>query len=634
MSPRLIIEQLARTRFDGVYEKLEFTEGVNAIVGPQNAGKSTWLRMLDYIMGDDSSPNLKFDDTVVRKYRSINALMRIGGVTIELERSWKDEGTRSQTFLNGDRIRVDEVQLLFLKLLEIPLLRFPQGNIFTSDRTWPTLGWRSLLRHVYRRQDHWSDLIPQQPESEQHACILQFLGLAEYLFSSDLSELTDKRKRLANLSARQGYFTEILQKLVPSLMDDEDLAQEVSIQSIKRAIDRIDGSIGGLVAERSQLVAGLREKSHMPMDRLNGVLEERAAALARRDVGNREIVQTEARINELKRYQSNLARELVRLDRTDAASSILEDLRVTHCPACDQSVDVRPRHADSCFLCGQVTLETELTKDAAARRLKFERDQITAELVEAGDLISVTESELQAKTVAAAENDQRLEEIGQALRPFQASISAIVPEEIALIDQQIGALNARKQTIDALRGPIEASADLDDEMLVLKDQIAELEDSVAKREENVNFELANKRIGEGFNSYLNSIRNADSATWTKTGDVSASISERRTQLSIAGRPAKPQLGGTLTIYFLFAYHFALLNLSRYKDCHYPGLTVLDFYPDIAKETALSDRLHLVLAPFVRLSQDSTIEPIQVITTSRALPKRPHINYINLTEVWR
>jgi hypothetical protein len=42
---------------------------------------------------------------------------------------------------------------------------------------------------------------------------------------------------------------------------------------------------------------------------------------------------------------------------------------------------------------------------------------------------------------------------------------------------------------------------------------------------------------------------------------------------------------------------------------YPGLTVLDFYPDIAKESSLGTRLHLVLSPFVELSQDKTIEPI-------------------------
>jgi ABC-type enterochelin transport system ATPase subunit len=88
MSPRLIIEQLARTKSDGEIEKLEFTEGVNAIVGPQNTGKSTWLRMLDFLMADDGSPNMKFDQALVLKYRAVSALMRLSDTTVELERTW------------------------------------------------------------------------------------------------------------------------------------------------------------------------------------------------------------------------------------------------------------------------------------------------------------------------------------------------------------------------------------------------------------------------------------------------------------------------------------------------------------------------------------------------------------------
>ena len=634
MSSRLIIEQLARTKSDGEVEKLEFTEGVNAIVGPQNTGKSTWLRMLDFLMGDDGSPNVKFDETLVFKYRAVSALIRLGNSTVELERMWSEDGARSSFSLNGDRIRAEDVQQFLMSSLKIPLLRYPQGNIYASERTWPTLGWRSLLRHIYRRQDYWSDLVPQQPESEQHACMLQFLGLAENLFSSDLSLLNDKRKRLAHLETRKEYFTELLQRLVPGLMDDEELAKDISPQTMEEAAERIESELGQLVAERTRFVRRLHDQSQLPSDRLTALLEERTSTLNSRDAKQRELFTIQGRLSELEQYKTSLSRELVRLDRTDVAANVLEDLKVTHCPACDQSVEARPRSSDSCFLCGQLTLETEASRETAARRLGFERGQIGAELVEAEELISVTQQELRQNTSAVAEDERRLRAVEHSLRPFQASLSAVVPEEVALIDQRIGALNARRQTIEALQGPLRTSDELTTEISLLKAEIKELESSVAKHESKVDFEKAGVRLDEGFNTYLNTIRLADERSWTKTGEVSASVSERRTQLSIGGRPAKPQLGGTLTIYFLFAYHYALLNLTRYSDCHYPGLTILDFYPDIARETALSDRLHLVLSPFVQLSLDVGIEPVQVIATSRALPKRPHINYIYLTETWR
>jgi hypothetical protein len=635
MSKRLIIEQIARTKADGSIEKLEFTDGVNAIVGPQNTGKSTWLRMLDFLMADDGTPKGNFDEVLVEKYQAISSLMRFGNSVVEVERTWGGDGTRSQMLLNGDRIRIEDAQNVFLEALNIPGLRYPQGNIYASDRTWPTLGWRSLLRHIYRRQDFWSELVPRQPDSEQHACMLQFLGLAEHLFSADLSLLTDKKKRLAQLETRREQFKELLRKLMPELMDeaDADLAKDVTPQSISEASARIEGEINDLVAERANLVSQIRTQSQPQATRLDAIFAERSATQNTRDAVRKELSSIHSRLSELEQYKGGLDREVVRLDRTDAAASILEDLKVTHCPACDQSVEGRARVTHNCFLCGQPTADIEASAEAAARRLKFERDQITAERAEADELLAVARQELRQKTTAVSEAERRLHEIEQALRPFQASASAMVPEELALIDQRIGELNARRQTIEAFHGPLEMSEKLSAEITDLQAEIGELESRVAKNETKLDFDQAGERLSDGFNKYLDTIRTRDPSTWTATGDVTALVSERRTQLSIGGRSAR-KLGGTLTIYFLFAYHYALLNLSRYPDCHYPGLTILDFYPDIAKESSLGTRLHLVLSPFVELSLDKTIEPIQVITTSRALPKRPHINYIPLDEIWR
>jgi hypothetical protein len=341
-----------------------------------------------------------------------------------------------------------------------------------------------------------------------------------------------------------------------------------------------------------------------------------------------------ARLAELEEYERNLNREAQRLDRADAAASVLEDIRVTHCPACDQSVEGRAHEAERCFLCGQTTLSSDLTSDAAARRLRFERERVTAEQAEAVDLLETARQEAARRQSAVEEADRRIRDMDLVLKPFQAAASAIVPEEVALLDQRMGTLKAKRQTIEALSGPLEESANLTAEITDLKDEIAKLEASVARREQAANFEEAAEQLSEGFNTYLNTIREQDETSWTKTGQVTVSISERRTKLQIGGRLAKPQLGGTLTIYFLFAYHYALLNLSRYPNCHYPGLTILDFYPDIAREAALGDRLHLVLGPFVQLALDKGIAPIQVIATSRALPDRPNINFIHLAEVWR
>ena len=46
------IERLERVTASGHTEQLQFEEGLNVLVGRPNTGKTVWLTMLDYAMGD------------------------------------------------------------------------------------------------------------------------------------------------------------------------------------------------------------------------------------------------------------------------------------------------------------------------------------------------------------------------------------------------------------------------------------------------------------------------------------------------------------------------------------------------------------------------------------------------------
>lgn len=290
--------------------------------------------------------------------------------------------------------------------------------------------------------------MPAQPESKQHACILQFLGLAEHLFFSDLSTLTDKRKRLAYLEMRREYFTELMQKLLTDLMADPDLSAGITAHAIENAAGRIEHEANQLVERRSVVMAEVRDRSYTSKGQLTAILEERSVALHNRERACNEVAAIRARLAELEEYERNLNREAQRLDRADAAAGVLEDIRVTHCPACDQSVEGRAHEAERCFLCGQTTLSTDLTSDAAARRLRFERERVTAEQAEAVDLLESARQEVARRQRAVEEADRRIRDMDLVLKPFQAAASAIVPEEVALLDQRIGTLKTKRQTIE------------------------------------------------------------------------------------------------------------------------------------------------------------------------------------------
>jgi hypothetical protein len=632
MSRRLSIEKLSRTVASGETEFIHFKSGVNVIVGPQNAGKSTWLRMFDYLMGEPESAVETFDPVPANKYRAVASTMRFGEETVELERQWIEGGRRSQMTLNGEPFVVADIQKYILKHLGIPILRYPQGNVFTSERTWPTLGWRSLLRHIYRRQGCWGDLVPQQPESEQHACILQFLGLAEHLFADDLALLVDKQKQITRLQNRKDYFVELMNQIAPDLIGDRDISVGLTAQSIETARIRVQQEINELITSRIELLGRVRDQIAAPSSELARLMEKRTIALNRLNGLRATVVELDDRGRDLELYRTNLRQEVDRLDRADTAAAIFDDLRVTHCPACDQSVETRSRADGQCFLCGQPTSDLA-DSEVAERRLKFERDQLEGELSEADDLVKALYAERSMRCAELSDADRHLRELEATLRPFQASASFILPEEVALIDQRIGSLNAQMEALQRLLGPLQTRDSLTAEIETLQAEIRRLEASVAAKEEKAELETASDRLTDGFNTYLNKIRQLDSTSWTKTGPIAVRVTDRRTQYLIDGRSAKPQLGATLTIFFLFAYQFSLLNLSRYENCHYPGITILDFFPDIAKGVATRDRLGLVLDPFTHLAQE--IAPLQVIATARDFPDdMPNVNLISLTHTWR
>ena len=273
-------------------------------------------------------------------------------------------------------------------------------------------------------------------------------------------------------------------------------------------------------------------------------------------------------------------------------------------------------------------------RDAAARRLKFERDQLAAELAEAQQLLGSVNAERRAKEKERAETDITLRRTENALLPFQAAVAAILPEEVGLIDQAIGARNEKREALQRLVASLQRRDQISAEIDQLQSKAKGLESTLNDKQEKAELETASDRLTDGFNTYLNEIRRIDDTSWTKSNPVTVRVTDRNTRFLIGRRPAMSQLGGTLTIYFLFAYHYALLNLTRFSDCHYPGLTILDLFPEIIEGVTIRDRLGLVLDPFIELSADPAIATIQVIATGTDFPTRADIHIITLNEIWR
>lgn len=184
MTKTLIIRQLSRFPKQGRSDQLDFQDGVNVIVGRPNAGKTQWLKMQDYLMGDDDTVESAFAASLVKKYDSIHAVFEVEGEELHVERRWKEPGTKTKIFVNDEAIPATEFSSYLMSKLDMPQLKYRSG-----ERGWVALSWRMLLRHIYRRDTSWSEIASKQPESEQLACLLHFTGLGDFLFRLNVNSL-------------------------------------------------------------------------------------------------------------------------------------------------------------------------------------------------------------------------------------------------------------------------------------------------------------------------------------------------------------------------------------------------------------------------------------------------------------
>lgn len=161
--PKLLLHAVTRSMGEE-QEELTFEPGVNLIVGPRNSGKSKWLQTIDQLLGDDIEANERSTDDILLKYDSAGLSFSIGEEGFAVERRWKQAGLYSKVSVNGDMLSLKEYRDLLMERLEIPIVHYPQGDPY-GQRAWPELGWRSLFRHIYRRQRFWNDLADQQPRA-------------------------------------------------------------------------------------------------------------------------------------------------------------------------------------------------------------------------------------------------------------------------------------------------------------------------------------------------------------------------------------------------------------------------------------------------------------------------------------
>ena len=626
------IEQLERVTAEGTVERLQFQPGLNILVGRPNTGKTIWLTMLDYALGDRSSVERALPIELTQKYSIVRAILRTDtDVQIVVERRWKEPGAKHKVFIDDYPLSVVEFSSYFLSKLGIPVLHYPQGDPY-SARTWPELSWRSLFRHIFRRQDiGWGGIVERQPEGEQHACMLQFLGIAESIYSNDYAKLVDLRKTRTSLEARRENFLITLNEISRDLLEMDaptgltPATIDESLLSIASAVDDLQkrkNVLSEAILNRTsrQSAAFLRQKAHERAECINlqsKILQERREA--------------EQRLRAITEYINKVDDERIRLERANKSGELFSHLRITNCPACDQPIRGSNDGATNCFLCKRTLSPVTNDVEMARERISVGLLHLREEARESRQLKDDLELHVHDLTRRLRIADEKLLDLQSDIDRSRQPASVVFSEEVSQIDVEIGRLEERRKQCLRIADAFRERENITKRILDLEQEISDLDDAVNKRSVTVDFTSASDALADGMNDYLNLLNRFRANAWSQR-EVTVSLRERQFRFSVGGESWATRLGGTLTLYFLLAYQYSLLKLSNNTSYNYPGLALLDM-PAELPDIEISDLENFAIEPFAVLLTSDSMRHCQAIVAGSSFQNLSGAHKIELTHVF-
>jgi hypothetical protein len=636
MTPNLFLSiGLLQRRFTtGNTEALHFEVGVNVLVGRPNTGKTKWLETLDYLLGEVGGSPFEShgDEPLSSKYDAASVELYIGDEVLCVERRWREAGAKNKIFVNDEAFAAADFQRLLLEKLGIPILHFPKGNPM-SGQTWPELSFRTLLRHMYRRQRFWGDIADLQPEGDQHASLLQFLGLAKRIFNEDYGELIRLKMQSERLRARRDQYEYTLKELAGDVLTDPGLQSAITEPGVREAERRLIAQLESLRDKRIEVLSEARDQT-VPVERRVHVEQlgrRRATFIAELEELQRRQGEVAERRGDIARYRADLAEEFDRMSRAQDAGQVLADLRITHCPACDQTIsDSRPVD-HRCFLCHQALPDEVIAEGLGAARLRFEYERLNGEIEEAKELSLVLEHDALGITERIRETQELLHMIENELAPARMAVAALAQESVSAIDVALGELSERQRQIGRLRGALELGQALTKQVVDIEKEIEPIQVRVDEALRATDFGEAESRLADGMNEYLHAINRLKPNAWPHNL-ITVDVSRSSFRIRVGPRRWDKALGGTDTLYFLMAYQYGLLTLSDKQDCNYPGFAIIDVPGEFSGE-AVEDKENFIVQPFIDLLAQESFKGAQVIITGAAFTGLQGVTMKRLTEVF-
>lgn len=179
----LVLDTLRKYRSDGEIEVMSFDPRVSVIVGPPNSSKTTSLRMIDFCLGDADPADRALGPAIVENYLGLELDLSVSGTRYTVRRGIQSTfGLLTRVRVGDADLALRDFQAWLMRELDWPELSVPKGRDPRVATELVPLTFRSLLRHIYRKENSWLDFASREEEFLRRAVIAYFLGFAEALY--------------------------------------------------------------------------------------------------------------------------------------------------------------------------------------------------------------------------------------------------------------------------------------------------------------------------------------------------------------------------------------------------------------------------------------------------------------------
>jgi hypothetical protein len=134
------------------------------------------------------------------------------------------------------------------------------------------------------------------------------------------------------------------------------------------------------------------------------------------------------------------------------------------------------------------------------------------------------------------------------------------------------------------------------------------------------------------NDYVGQLNYEGKKMWSQKA-IAFRISRSDFSFKVGRQKWQSQLGGTMTIYFLLAYHFALMKLSAMECSKATSFLMLDLPAEVEGEK-VADKENFVIEPFISLCKEEGFGSAQIIVAGSAFQGLKGVHRINLKEMWK